>query len=259
MSAGSHCGPKITFDHFSHHFRSIHNFSFFWIFFHKFPFWMTENQFRFWKTENNLDRTYRHFVTKCPPAGHFGPKMTFDCISCHFRSIHNFFYWTNFTTNFTKKISQMASAGPFWMTENHFWSHFSPFQINTLLYYFGNLSQNVHRRPFWMTENHFRLYFSPFQINTLPLFFRKFCHKMSRRPFWTENDFRLHFPPFFWTKIHKTGVGRHFGWPKITFDRISCHFRSIRNFKFFEFFFKMAASGHFGCPIFAKIDRDLSL
>ena len=53
-------------------------------------------------------------------------------------------------------------------------------------------------------------------------------------------------------------VGGHFGWQKITFDCISRHFRSIRNFFFFKmavggnlflFFFKMAAGGHFGSPI----------
>ena len=31
-------------------------------------------------------------------------------------------------------------------------------------------SQNGCRRPFWMTENHFRSHFSPFQINTQLLF-----------------------------------------------------------------------------------------
>ena len=31
-------------------------------------------------------------------------------------------------------------------------------------------SQNGCRRPFWMTENHFRLHFSPFQFNTQLLF-----------------------------------------------------------------------------------------
>ena len=36
---------------------------------------------------------------------------------------------------------------------------------------------------------------------------------------------------------------------KITFDRISRHFRSIRNFNFF--FHKMAAGAHFGLPKFA--------
>ena len=30
--------------------------------------------------------------------------------------------------------------------------------------------------------------------------------------------------------FHKMATSGHFGWPKITFDRISRHFRSIRNF-----------------------------
>ena len=42
----------------------------------------------------------------------------------------------------------------------------------------------------------------------------------------------------------------HFGCPKFTFDRISGHFRSIRNFNYFGNFDKMAAVGHFGCPKF---------
>ena len=83
------------------------------------------------------------------------------------------------------------------MTENHFRSHFSPFQINTQLFIFFHkmaagghfvlddrkslliaflaisdqkpnfhfFSQNGCRLPFWMSENHFRSHFSPFQIN----------------------------------------------------------------------------------------------
>ena len=111
---------------------------------------------------------------------------------------------------------------------NHFLSHFSPFQINTqLLFIFWFRSQNGWRRPFWMIENHFRSHFSPFQINT-QLCFLDFVHKMA--------------------------AGGHFGWPKITFDRISRHFRSIHNFFFWFLFFKMAAGGHFGSPICAKND-----
>ena len=34
----------------------------------------------------------------------------------------------------------------------------------------------------------------------------------------------------------QNGRRRHFGCPKITFDHSSCHFRSIRNFFFFEIF-----------------------
>ena len=45
-------------------------------------------------------------------------KITFDHISHHFRSICNFLF------------SQNGRRWPFWLTENHVRSHFSPFQIN---------------------------------------------------------------------------------------------------------------------------------
>ena len=51
-------------------------------------------------------------------------------------------------------------------------------------------------------------------------------------------------------------AGGHFGLPKITFDRISRHFRSIR---IYFYFFKMAAGGHFGSPISPKNNRVLPL
>ena len=78
------------------------------------------------------------------------------------------------------------------------------------------------QRPFWMSENHFGSHFWLFQID---------------RPFWmSEIHFRWHFWPF---QIHtellfflndKMATTGHFGCPQITFDRISDHFRSIRNF-----------------------------
>ena len=51
---------------------------------------------------------------------------------------------------------------------------------------------------------------------------------------------------FFLEFVHKMAAGGHFGWQKITLDRISRHFRSMRNFDFF--LHKMAAGGHFGWP-----------
>ena len=42
-------------------------------------------------------------------------------------------------------------------------------QYATLTFFFK--SQNGCRWPFWMTENHFRMHFSPFQINTQLFFF----------------------------------------------------------------------------------------
>ena len=103
--------------------------------------------------------------------------------------------WTN----------SFVSRRPFWMTEYRFQSHFSPFQINAQLC-FGNLfSQNGRRRAFCITENHVISHFSPFQIDTQLKFFGKcFDSKMA--------------------------TGGHFGWPKFTYNRISRHFRSIRNF-----------------------------
>ena len=149
-----------------------------------------------------------------------GSEMTRNAIESDFRSskiaagIH-----------FVKKIKK--SRWPYWMTENHFRSHFSPFQINTLFFF----SQNGCRRQFRMTENHFRSHFSPFQINTLFFFSQNGCRRQFRM---TENHFRSHFSPFqiktLFHFFHKMAAGGHFGWPKITFDRISRHFWSIRNF-----------------------------
>ena len=92
----------------------------------------------------------------------------------------------------------------------------------------------------------------------------------------------------FFKCFHKMAAGGHIGWPKITFNRISRHFRSMRNFNFcftkwlpaailddrkalsiaflaisdqyanfYLFFHKMAACGHFGGPIitFDRISR----
>ena len=110
-----------------------------------------------------------------------------------------------------------------------------------------------------MSKNHFVSHFLPFQITTTIFIFVNFVYKMA--------------------------AGGHFGCSKITFGRMSGHFRSIRNFfkkiftkwlpsaildvrnslwitflaildqyRFFNFYYKMAASGHFGCP---KITFDL--
>ena len=48
----------------------------------------------------------------------------------------------------------------------------------------------------------------------------------------------------FFLIFDKMATGGHFGCPKITFDRISGHFRSISNFLIFVD--KMATGGHFG-------------
>ena len=151
--------------------------------------------------------------------------------------------------NFYEFILQNGCRWPFWMSENHFRSHFWPFQINTKLLFFLFL-QNGQRRPFWMSEIHFRSHFWPFQINTQLFFFLKFlflwniCTKWLPGPFWmSENHFRSHFWPFqintqllliFFYKMAAVG---HFGCLKFTLDHISGYFRSIPIFFFFLQFF----------------------
>ena len=81
-------------------------------------------------------------------------------------------------------------------------------------FFFGKFWQNGCQWPFWMSENHFPSHFYPFHIDTQLYFFLKFFDKMA-------------------------DVG-HFGCPNFTFDRISGHFRLIRNFEIFEIFDKMA-------------------
>ena len=144
-------------------------------------------------------RNYYYFlVHNIAAGGHFGwPKITFDRISCHFRSIRNF--------NFFHKMAAVGHLGCPKITFDQISRH-----IRSIQNFF--FSQNGCRQPFWMTENHFWSHYSPFQINT-QLFFQFFFQNGRRRPLW------------------KSDLG-HFGWPKITFDRISRHFRSIHNFSF---------------------------
>ena len=66
------------------------------------------------------------FFHKMAAGGHFGcPKLTFDGISGHFRSIWKFLF---------KIFLQNGHRCPFWMSEIHFWTHFWPFQIDTQLF-----------------------------------------------------------------------------------------------------------------------------
>ena len=186
-------------------------------------------------------------------GGHFGwPKITFDRISHHFRSIRNFNFFS-FSTKWlpaavlddqkSRSIAflaisdqyatfiffhKMAANGHFGIT----FDNFSSFQINTqlLLLFFHKMAAGGHfgwpKITFECISGHFR------SIRNFFFFF--FFQNGHRPPFW------------------KSLLG-HFGWPKITFDRIS------RHFIFIQFFFKMAASGHFGSPICAKNNRVLPL
>ena len=100
--------------------------------------------------------------------------------------------------------------------------------------------QNGCRRPFWMSEIHFRSHFWQFQIDTqLSFFFGNFWQNGCRRPFWmfTLDCISGHFRLIrIFNFFYKMATGGHFGCSKITFYCIYNHFRSI---------------GHIGCPKFA--------
>ena len=207
-----------------------------------------------------------------PPPPHFGwPKMNFDRIPRHFREIRNFDFF-----------SQNGCRRPIWMSENHFLSHFSPFQLNThILFCFTKWLPAA----IWMTENHFRSHFSPFQINMQLLFFSQ---NGCRRSFWmSENHFWSHFSPFQINTelffLHKMAfddrkslliaflaISDQYA-TFIIFSQNGCRAailddrRSLSNAflaisdQYATFLFKLFFQFHFGSPICAKNNRVLPL
>ena len=181
-------------------------------------------------------------------GGHFGcSKITFDCISSHFRSISHF-GCPKFTFD---RIS------------GHFRSILN-------FYFFGIFLQNGRRRPFWISEINFWSHFWPFQID-MQLYFLEISHKMAAVghfgcPKCTFDRISGHFRSilnlFFLEIFDKMAAVGHIGCSKFTFDRISGHFRSIRYLYFFGNFFTkwppaeitfdcifshFRSIGHFGC------------
>ena len=168
-------------------------------------------------SRTQIRHTQLFFSHKIADAGHFGwPKITFNRIFV----ISNQ-YATKSPTPAILHDQKSPSIAFLTILILDQYSAFN-FRIYKMAYHFGwpkitfdrifphlfeKKLQNGRRRPFWMTENHFRSHFSPFYINKQLLFFGFF---------------------------YKMAPAGHFGWPKITFDRISRHFRSIRNLICFE-------------------------
>ena len=115
-------------------------------------------------------------------GAHFGcPKITFDCISGHFRSISHFGFQT-FTFD---RIS----------------GHFRSIQ-NFFVFF---------RRPFWMSENHFRSHFWPFHLTKWPPVAILDGTTMSIielvRDIWTRKSINLFQFASFYTVLSKTIYG----------------------------------------------------
>ena len=142
------------------------------------PFWMTEirNLFwtylqhgcrrPFWMNENNSDRISRYFgsihnfyicFAKWPPTAIFDDRRS---LSFAFLAISD--QYATFVFNF---FSQNGRRCPFWMTEHHFRSHFSPFQINTQLYFFLEIGSST------MCYQHFEHFYTKWPPEAI-LFFR---------------------------------------------------------------------------------------
>ena len=79
------------------------------------------------------------FFAKWPPAAILDDQrslsITFLAISDQYAT----FIFLNFFSKWPPAAILEFPFGPFWMTENHFRSHFSPFQINTQLLFFLNI------------------------------------------------------------------------------------------------------------------------
>ena len=145
----------------------------------------------------------------------------------------------------------MPPPPPFWMTENDFRSHVSPFQIYTQLFFkfiFHKMAAGGHiglpKITFDRISRHFR------SILNFYLFLILFTKWLPGAILDDRKSLSIGFLVIsdqYATLIffHKMAAGGHFGLPKITFDRISRHFKSIRNF-YFYFFHKMAAGGYCG-------------
>ena len=88
------------------------------------------------------------------------------------------------------------------------------------------LNVRINLLSFWMSEDHFRSHFWPFQINT-KLFFNVFLKWPLLNAFLAISDRYETF--FFLIFDKKTAVG-HFECPRLTFYHISGQFRSIRIF-----------------------------
>ena len=144
MAAGSHFGcPKITFGRISGHFRSIRNFNF----------------FNFYKMASGALLDVRNSLS-----------IAFLAISDQYAS-YIFLEILIFVIFFYK-----MAARPFWMSENHFWSHFWPFQINTqptFFKFFYKMAAVGHFGCPKFTLDHSSAYFKSIQIFLYFNFFTK--------------------------------------------------------------------------------------
>ena len=188
---------------------------------------------------------------QAPPIDH----MTFDRIFCHFRSIRNFdfFFFTKWLQTAILDDRKSLSIA------------FLAIQINTQLLFVLTFFTKWPQTAILDDRKSLRIAFLAISDQYATFFFTKWLlaaildeQKSFLIAFLVISD---QYATFFFTKwlpaailddrkslliafltisdqyatlfFHKMAAGGHFGWPKISFDHISRHFRSIRNFFFF--------------------------
>ena len=124
------------------------------------------------------------------------------------------------------------------MSENHFRSHFCPFQINAQLYFFWKFLTKWLPAAILDVRNSLSIAFLAISERSAIFEFR---NSLSIAILAISDRYRIifsggHFGCLKITLDRISGHFRligHFGCPKFTFDCISGHFRSIRNFIYF--------------------------
>ena len=132
------------------------------------------------------------------------------------------------------------------MSENHFRSHFWPFQIDTQLYFFENFDKMAAVGHFGcpkFTLDHISGHFRSIEIfyfiftKWLPVALLDVRKSLSISFLSISHRYATFFEIF--DKMADVG---HFGCSNFTFARISGYFRSIRNFFFLNFLTKWLTS-----------------
>ena len=162
MAAGGHFGrTKITFDRISRHFISIRNFLFCWYFFTKWPpagilddrkslsivFLVISDQY--------ATLFFRIFFTKRLPAAILDDRkslsIAFLTISDQYTTLFCLHFFTKWPPTAILDDQKSLSIAFLVISDQYL-----------TLFCLEFFSQNRCRRPFWMTENHFQSHFSPF-------------------------------------------------------------------------------------------------
>ena len=162
-------------------------------------------------------------------GAHFGcPKFTFDRISGHFRSIRNFFgfFWTKWLLSALLDVRNSLSIAFLSILDQYVTLFFLEILTKWLLSAILDVRNSLSIAFLAISDRYTTLFL-------LGFFLKNGC----RRPFWmSEIHFRSHFLPFqidmqlyfFRNFFDKMAAVDHIGCPKFTFDGIFGQFRSIR-------------------------------